>query len=80
MSGTYGPTETFTEALARARGACICGAAEDPDQETICTCAEQAKAAEEEVAAYDPREDEECTPELIDGTYYGCGACEACRP
>lgn len=21
----------------------------------------------------------ECVPELIDGSYYGCGACEPCR-
>ncbi|MGW2113770.1 hypothetical protein [Streptomyces zhihengii] len=54
---------------------CDCGAAEDPDQATLCTC--DARRAEE--AAYDPREEEECTPELIDGRYYGCGDCKACR-
>lgn len=38
--------------------------------------AEEAKQA----AAYDPSEDEECIPELVDGTYIGCGACDACQP
>lgn len=37
----------------------------------------EADAAE---AAQAPADDEEeCTPELIDGSYYGCGACEACN-
>lgn len=31
-----------------ASGPCDCGAAEDPDQATMCTCAEQLAAAAEE--------------------------------
>jgi hypothetical protein len=51
-----------------------CGADEDPDGGTMCVCA--SIAAEPKP---DPREDEECTPELIDGHVIGCGVCEACR-
>ncbi|MEU4576589.1 hypothetical protein [Nonomuraea sp. NPDC023979] len=29
--------------------------------------------------ADEPAYVEECSPELIDGQYYGCGACEPCR-
>ena len=52
-----------------------CGADEDPDGATMCVC----DSIEQERAAYDPREEIECTPELIDGHFIGCGICEACR-
>lgn len=51
-----------------------CSAPEDPDGETMCVCAHI-----EAEPKPDPREDEECTPELVDGRYYGCGVCEACN-
>lgn len=51
-----------------------CSAGEDPDGETVCVC--ESIAAQ---PAPDPREEIECTPELIDGRYYGCGVCEACN-
>jgi hypothetical protein len=51
-----------------------CSADEDPDHATMCVC-----ASIEAEPAPDAREDEECTPELIDGHVIGCGVCEACR-
>ncbi|NUQ95183.1 MAG: hypothetical protein HOY79_01020 [Streptomyces sp.] len=35
-------------------------------------------AREQDQGAYDEPEGE-CIPELIDGTLYGCGVCEACQ-
>jgi hypothetical protein len=50
-----------------------CGADEDPDGETMCVC--DSIAAEPK---HDPREDEECQAEFIDGSWYG-DDCPACR-
>lgn len=51
-----------------------CSSDEDPDGETMCVCA--SIAAEPQP---DPREEIECTPEMIDGQVITCGGCEACR-
>jgi hypothetical protein len=51
-----------------------CSSDEDPDGETTCVC-----ASIESEPAPDPREEVECTPEMIDSEIVTCGVCEACR-
>jgi hypothetical protein len=50
-----------------------CSSDEDPDGETMCVCS--SIAAEPKP---DPREDEECQAEFIDGSWYG-DDCPECR-
>lgn len=50
-----------------------CSAHEDPDGETMCVC--DSIAAE---PTPDPREEEECQAEFIDGSWYGDG-CDDCN-
>ena len=50
-----------------------CSSDEDPDGETMCVC-----SSIEAAPKPDPREDEECQAEFIDGSWYG-DDCPECR-